>query len=828
MNFNYQIQPENHLEKFRELLKECEHGFEREMLRVDSSGHISMSPHPESLGSPLFHPHISLDFSEAQLELVSSHGDSFHESIKNLKDAHRYVAKNLPQGEMLWPLSMPSDLPKDSKIPLGFFGASHEGKEKALYRMGLGYRYGRKMQAISGVHHNFSFSKSFWEFLYKTFGTGDKEEWKQEKYMGLVRNYLRHGWLATYLFGASPFADQSYFTKVPAWLKPWEKRSFYGEHATSLRMSKWGYYSKVQSQVAISYNSLPAFINGMQKALTRSHPSFSKIESLKKGPYKKQLNDYILQKEAEYYGRIRPKPKFDAQLGMMDTLSLSGIEYIEVRSLDINPFSPIGIEEDSIYFHWMFLFMSLLLKSPKIDHNEQLEICKNQTRVAMYGRKEDLLLKRKGEFVSLKEYAESLLSSMQDVITYFPISTQKKMKKYLKTYISAVNDSSQTLSGKLSDAVFSSKKEFLSWGIDKATEYFHELKTSKLQKISEWNESVRLSLKKNAEREVNDDYYLKSYEDLEISTQMVLKEAISQGIQITEIDRKKNIYRLEKGSISELIYKATFTSKDPLISYFLMENKEISKKLLREQGILVPEGIAVDTMEKAISYYNENACTPFIVKPAESNFGIGITYVPAGDKKIFIKAIKKAFEYGEELLIEHFFQGEEYRFLVIDGKCRAVCLREKAHVIGDGISTISTLVDLKNQDPRNYKMRYPIKKGKEEKENLKLQNLSFTSVLKKGERANLRYNSNVTTGGDAVDITDDVHPFYKKIAEKASKSTGAVFCGVDIMSKDLTSLNKKAYVVIEINFNPALYLHRYPVVGPQRYVEKYVLEALGF
>ena len=326
------------------------------------------------------------------------------------------------------------------------------------------------------------------------------------------------------------------------------------------------------------------------------------------------------------------------------------------------------------------------------------------------------------------------------------------------------------------------------------------------------------------------DFILAGYEDMELSTQMVIREALARGIEIDILDRCDNFIRLRKSGQSVLVRQATMTTLDPLVSYFVMENKKVTKALLSEAGFRAPQGRSYSSPQEAIDDYGHFESIPCVVKPNFTNYGIGVHMIGIGDAEHFANAVHDAFQHGQVVLVEEFFPGQEYRFLVIDGKVEAVCKRMPANVIGDGKQTIRQLVRSKNADPKSYKIAdYRIQLGQLEKQVLAEQGLTSESVLEKGQRAQLRHNSNVSTGGDPIDVTDDATSAFSELAIQASALVHAHFCGVDIIIQDFSqepSVDNHCF--IELNFNPALYLHRYPVEGKKRYVEKAVLDQLGF
>lgn len=326
------------------------------------------------------------------------------------------------------------------------------------------------------------------------------------------------------------------------------------------------------------------------------------------------------------------------------------------------------------------------------------------------------------------------------------------------------------------------------------------------------------------------NFTLEGYEHLELSTQMLIREAKKQGITVDIIDPSDNFISLRKGEHKEYVRKGSETRLDPLISYFLMENKVVTKFVLNEAGFRVPKGQLFHSKEDALDSYEHWKDLDVVVKPKSTNFGLGVGMVLAGAPGSFSQSVHEAFRHQQQVIIEEYFHGQEYRFLVIGNRVEAVCMRLPANVTGDGIHNIRQLVRLKNRDPHCYKIpEYYIRLRQTEKGILAEQNLTIDSIPKKGQQIFLRRNSNVSTGGDPVDVTDEVTPPYKELAVAASQLVHAHFCGVDMIVHDFSlKPTPDNYCFIELNFNPALYLHRYPVQGTPRLVEKAVLRELGF
>lgn len=813
--------------KNNSLLSDSLHGLERECLRVTPNGLLSKKKHPQSLGSALKNPYITTDFSEAQLELITPAFKREEQASTFLKAVHCFINQNNPD-ELIWPFSMPCRLPrKDSDIPLGQYGTSTTGKNKTLYRTGLGERYGRKMQTVSGTHYNFSLSDDLIDLLHKSFAKKkeSKTDFQTRIYLQMMRNFLRISWINTYLFGAAPAIDKSYLSKKPKLLKRHGLRTYYGPYATSLRMSNIGYYSKVQNQLFISYNSLEEYITDMTYALTTKAPQYAG---------KQGLNENILQIENEHYSRIRAKQSPKGKETPLQALENRGIKYLEVRAVDINPYQPIGIAKYQLRFLHICLLYCLLKPSPKLTKEEAKIITDNQNIVALKGRQPGLKLRTQKSLQPLDKLAKKLIKDLRDVATLLDKSHNcNRYNTTLDLQLEKINQPENLSSARLLREMKEGKFSYVDFGIHMAQKHKDKLDFCKKTnpRKAQLKEAADQSLEDQKKLELIESSYYPGYEDLEISTQMILKEAQRRKINFEILDRMNNVLRLTKGKKSQIIRQATFTEQDSVLSYFLMEDKALSKKILQEAGIQVPQGRHFRTQECAHQAFHKFKDQEVIVKPTDTNFGIGISFVPKNNDKIFTEALKEAFKHSDSVIVEKFISGKEYRLLVIGNKVVAISHRVPANVVGDGQSNIGQLIDQKNADPKNYKFfyKYAIRKGKEEKDFLAQQKLTFNSVPQKNQEVFLRKNSNVSTGGDSLDFTGQLHDTYEAIAVKAAKAAGATFCGVDMIIKDINKpASKDNYSIIEINFNPSLHIHQYTLNPPQTNVAAAVLDQLDF
>jgi len=390
-------------------------GVEKESLRVTPAGRIATTPHPRSLGSALTHEHLTTDYSEALIELVTPAFPETWELTQYLCDLHQFVYRNIGD-ELLWATSMPCAIEGDQSIPIAEYGSSNVGRMKTVYRRGLGLRYGRVMQAISGVHFNYSFPEHFWPVLAELFKRHDAgQDFRSDAYFALLRNYRRHGWLILYLFGNSPAICPSFLGgRRVDWLQELRPGSFYAPHATSLRMSDLGYRNKSQAGLSVSVNSLQHYVRDLTRAISTPHPDYEKL-GVKVGGEYRQLNANLLQIENEYYSFIRPKRVALSGERPTRALQRGGVQYVEMRSLDVSPFDPVGVNQNKLRFLEAFAAFCVLSTSTPIQTSEQAELDGNHGRVAREGRKPGLTLCRDGRDVPLRDWALEIVDSMRGV-----------------------------------------------------------------------------------------------------------------------------------------------------------------------------------------------------------------------------------------------------------------------------------------------------------------------------------------------------------------------------------------------------------------------------
>ncbi|PNK60826.1 glutamate--cysteine ligase [Psychrobacter sp. FDAARGOS_221] len=397
-------------------------GIEKEGLRVQSDGFLSQQPHPKSLGSKLTHPYITTDYSESLLELITSPKPTVAETLNMLRELHVLVYQSLEDGELMWPLSMPCLLSADDNdIPLADYGSSNVGRLKTLYRSGLGIRYGRRMQTIAGLHYNLSFGDDLFNAWRDSLPQSEQQasltEFKNDKYLGLIRNFKRMSSLVLYLTGASPSVCPCFLTGRQHDLDLMNNTTYYKPKATSLRMGKLGYTNSVQDQLDIRYNNLPEYVEGLRSAINTPFSGFSQLGVDDEDGNPVQINDHILQIENEYYSPIRPKQIAESEETPSHALEARGIAYVEFRAVDLDPYSDIGIRLSTACFLEVLALYCLLTDSPDLFPEEDALLAENLERVVNNGREPDLTVKTPEGEVPLKQWMQGHLEAMLPIAT---------------------------------------------------------------------------------------------------------------------------------------------------------------------------------------------------------------------------------------------------------------------------------------------------------------------------------------------------------------------------------------------------------------------------
>lgn len=390
-------------------------GLEKESLRITPAGKLAKTEHPKSLGSALKHPHITTDYSEALLEFITDPFDNIDALLQQLDDIHRFTYQQLSKhDERLWPASMPCDLPADDDIPVARYGSANSGVMKTIYRIGLGHRYGRSMQTIAGIHYNFSMPDDFWRELQKQEGdTQSLQDFKTERYFALIRNFRRYFWLLVYLFGAAPAVSDSFVEgrlhRLDAINNDPHTQGL--PFATSLRMGDLGYQSDEQQELFVCYNNINTYLKTLCGAITQSHPEYESFGTKDSDGNYQQLSTSLLQIENEFYSSIRPKRTAHSGETALQALRLRGVEYVEVRCVDLNPYEPLGINAEQIHVLDSFLLYCLLSDSPQTPDEEYAEGQENQKRIVYFGRDPNLQLRRKQKDISFHKWATEILDA---------------------------------------------------------------------------------------------------------------------------------------------------------------------------------------------------------------------------------------------------------------------------------------------------------------------------------------------------------------------------------------------------------------------------------
>jgi glutamate--cysteine ligase len=382
---------------------------------VTREGKLAMTPHPRALGSALTHSLITTDYSEALVELITPAETNVARALEHLDHLHRFVYANLGD-ELLWNESMPSKLPEDDQIPLGWYGTSNIGMLKHVYRRGLALRYGRTMQCIAGIHYNYSLDEDVWRNWQALEGNAASlVDFQSERYFALIRNFRRTNWLPMYLFGASPALDRQFLRGAPHKLDTFDADTLYLPYATSLRMSDLGYTNNpAQSALLPSYDNLDAYLAVLSKAVSEPYPAYEAIGTQRDGEWI-QINTNVLQIENEFYSTIRPKRVTQPGERPLHALASRGVQYVEVRCLDIDPFEPTGISLETSRFMDAYLLYCALEDSPTLPREASAEADDNFRRITKEGRKPGLTLVRDGREVPMQHWAEELMDKIEPV-----------------------------------------------------------------------------------------------------------------------------------------------------------------------------------------------------------------------------------------------------------------------------------------------------------------------------------------------------------------------------------------------------------------------------
>lgn len=740
-------------------------GIEKEALRIQKDQTLSNEPHPKIWTRK--HPYITTDFAESQLELITPIFQDSKHVYNFLANLYTIVEQELKE-EYIWPQSMPCILNGKERITSKITCKQDPEYE---YRLNLLKKYGMKQQLISGIHYNFSFQESLIQKLWSEDKQGYLyQEFKNQLYLKVTKNYIKYRWLITYLLGCSNVVHESFEKQCIDKLTKIACDAYSNEGAISYRNSVCGYRNK--KELYPDYTSLTSYINSMHTFIKNKD-----IENMK-----------------EFYSSIRIKGKNKEEV--LTSLHTQGIQYLEFRNIDINPFDPCGINLNDLQFLHVFQYY-LLCKEEEFFDDWQQEAYDNQEIIANYGLN-DVILKKDKKNIRKEDWALEILNDMCVLVNALELYDCSLIQQYIEK----VKDVRKTYAYRM-------KKEVQKQGF--AVFHFHLSKQYKL-----YAEQKQL--------------YVIGYEDMELSTQHLMKESIKQGLSIEILDKKENFISISNGKKIEYVKQATKTSLDSYSTVLLMENKMITKELLKKHQIKVPKGKVYTSMEEVFVDISFMIHRPCVIKPKSTNFGKGISIFSKGTtKEELLNAFQLAFTYDDSVLYEKYIQGKEHRFLIINDEVVGVLHRVPANVVGDGIHTIAQLIELKNASYlRGKGYKTPLEKIEVDEAMilyLKHQNITLQDIPKASQVVYVRDNSNISTGGDSIDDTDDIPDKFKQIALKASKVVKASICGVDMMIHDVKDENSD-YAVIELNFNPAIHIHAFPYQGKQRNIAIKILKAL--
>src|SRR6266446_619636 len=506
--------PGNFKERLRALapavLTGLKRGIEKESLRVRPDGALALTPHPKALGSALKHPHITTDFSESLLELITGVHASVDACLEELKRIHQYVTLNIGD-EVLWGASMPCTLPDENAIPIARYGDSNVGRAKTVYRIGLSHRYGRRMQMIAGLHYNFSLPESAWPLA----GAGGPNE----AYFGLIRNFRRHAWLLLYLFGASPAVCASFVEGRRHDLRELSAGTLYLPHATSLRMGRLGYLSDAQDKLLVSYNNLESYTASLYDVLTRPYPPYETIGIRDGVDGYRQLATSLLQIENEFYSTIRPKRVIRPGERPLHALRERGVQYVEVRAMDLDPFAPVGIAAGTVRFLDVFLLHCLLAESPPDTPREIEAIGRNKQRASTRGREPGLRLERGAQHVELRKWGAEVLAECEPIAraldsAHGAVHGRSAHRDALQAALRAVEDPSSAPSARiLAEMQQSHENSYARFALARSLEHARALRSEPLPKEAEarFARLAEESIRKQREIEAADKVDFETY-----------------------------------------------------------------------------------------------------------------------------------------------------------------------------------------------------------------------------------------------------------------------------------------------------------------------------
>ncbi len=676
---------------------------------------------PVAFDAKNFSEGLELDFADHQIELVTM---PYHDVESVYSELKRLVDDKIFENKYVWPLS----IPKQKQENITIKGTRTEAERQ--YRKLLQERYGNEKMLMSGIHLNFSNCDV--DCTGKPICCDDPEKYHFE----LFKKIYTYGPLLMQFTSFSPYLNQQ-----KAGLEKIGKN--YGQKNSISIRNSLNYGFSNEQHLNLNYDTYQEYYRSIEIEQSKGN-----LDSLK-----------------ELYSKLRFKKS-----------------YIELRFVDLNPYSKQGIEQDVLYL--ITETMRYLAEKELIEFNNRENIV-NFDKVAMNGLDKTQYLKIDGKELTLAEHTSKLINNILSENTLEP-EARKQIEKLLYNY-----------------------------------------QNNKLpinQMINEYQEQNYNNEEFGLRHLKHDQEFSVLFPELkmELSTKILIEEAKKQNLEVKILDELNNFIEIKNQNKSELIVQATKTNYDNYANVLAMENKYITKIMLERQGLKVPQGHQITAANQVNYNWFEKQ---MVVKPLDTNFGNGITILEANPLQAEIdKAITLALSFSKVVIVEEYVTGTEYRFLVINGKTESIVNRTPASVQGDGIHTISELVAFKNSSSlRNKGYIMPLERislGEFEQNFLRLQNLSIDDIPKQGEIIYLRKNSNVSTGGDSHERFEIIPDYFKVEAEKAAAALDVKICGVDMIINDLT---KKEYSIIEANFNPAIQMHTYPYTGTGKNVAKAIL-----
>ncbi|PJG82989.1 bifunctional glutamate--cysteine ligase GshA/glutathione synthetase GshB [Caviibacterium pharyngocola] len=738
------------------LFQQGSFGIEKESQRVHADGSVVTTEHPKVFGNRSYHPYIQTDFAESQLELITPPNKKPEDSLRWLSAIHQVVLRSLPENEYIFPLSMPAGLPSADQIKV----AQLDNPEDVAYREHLVESYGKNKQMVSGIHYNFQLDAE----LIRTLFNAQTEyqsavAFQNDLYLKMAKNFLRYQWILLYLLSATPTVDADYFKDgSPLQL---------GQYVRSLRSSRYGYVNA--PEIVVSFDSVEKYVETLEHWVASGK----------------------LIAEKEFYSNVRLRGAKKAR-----ELLQNGIQYLEFRLFDLNPFEPYGIGLKDAEFIRYFVLLMIWLDETADQQGVEL----GKARLAEVAFEHPL------SQTAYRQEGEEILNRLLAMLN--EINAPTEIVDIVTEKLAQFADPAQTLCGRLVQAI-EQAGGYQQLGAELAQRY-------KAQAFERF-------------------YALTAFDNMELSTQALLFDLIQKGIKTEILDENDQFLCLQFGDHIEYVKNGNMTSHDSYISPLIMENKVVTKKVLQKAGFNIPQSVEFTSAEQAVASYALFEGRAVVIKPKSTNYGLGITIFQQGvaNREDFAKAVEIAFREDKEIMVEDYLVGTEYRFFVLGDETLAVLLRVPANVIGDGEHTVAQLVAMKNDHPlRGDGSRTPLKKialGDIERLQLKEQGLTVDSVPAKGQSVQLRANSNISTGGDSIDMTDEMHESYKQIAVGITKAMGAAVCGVDLIIPDLTRPAEShlgSWGVIEANFNPMMMMHIFPYAGKSRRLTQNVIKML--